>query len=143
MLILSTLLFALNINTLSGRSKVDTAKIIRVPNIPFENVNTVSKKPVSSTGIPYSDEYKTWKVISVTDKYDGGSMRIVYGNDIMIKALKNRQLPFPDGAKMVKAVWGKQVQDKAGNIFPGNFQNVQFMVKDSLQRTGALRNLMD
>jgi hypothetical protein len=120
----------LYVNTLSGRTKVDTTKIIRAANIPGGTMKQANQALISSTGISYSDDYKTWKVISATDKYDGGSMRIVYGNDIMIKALKDRQLPFPDGAKMVKAVWGKQLQDKEGNVFPGNFQNVQFMVKD-------------
>lgn len=117
------------VNTLSGRSKVDTDKIVKV--LGASAASKGMKVPVSLTGIPYSEDYKNWKVISVTDEYDGGSMRVVYGNDIMVKALESRQLPFPDGAKMVKAVWGKQRQDKEGNIFPGNFQNVQFMVKDS------------
>lgn len=49
----------------------------------------------------------------------------------MIKAIKKGQLPFPDGAKMAKVVWGKQHVDKNGNVLPGNFQNVQFMIKDS------------
>jgi hypothetical protein len=119
------------VNTLSGRRKVDTSKIISTVNLPLRTVQVANTPPVALTGIAYTADYKTWKVISATDKYDGGSMRIVYANDIMVKALESRQLPFPDGAKMVKAVWGKQVQDKEGNVFPGNFQNVQFMVKDS------------
>jgi hypothetical protein len=31
----------------------------------------------------------------------------------------------------VKVVWGKQAEDKEGNVLPGNFQNAQFMIKDS------------
>lgn len=116
------------VNTLQARRKVDTARIIRAANL--LSGKTVNSR-ISLTGITYSDEYKTWKVLSVTDKFDGGSMRIVYANDIMIKAIKDKQIPFPDGAQMVKAVWGKQMEDAEGNVFPGNFQNVQFMVKDS------------
>jgi hypothetical protein len=118
------------VNTLPGRSKVDTARILKAA-FKLQGKTSWSNKPIISlTGIRYSDEYKSWKVLSVTDKFDGGSMRVVYGNDIMIKAVKDKQIPFPDGARMVKVVWGKQVEDSAGNIFPGNFQNVQFMVKD-------------
>lgn len=119
------------VNTLPARSKVDTARIIRAANLlPEKTVLPVNRR-ISPTGITYSDDYKTWKVLSVTDKFDGGSMRVVYGNDIMIKAIRDKQIPFPDGAQIVKAVWGKQMEDAEGNIFPGNFQNVQFMVKDS------------
>jgi len=76
-------------------------------------------------------DYKNWQVISITDKYDGSSMRIVFGNEKMVKAIQNGQLPFPDGAKMVKVVWGKQQVDKNGNVLPGNFQNVQLMIKNA------------
>lgn len=112
------------VNTLPGRHKVDTARIVT-------QTVTNHQTPVSLNGIPYSADYKNWKIISVTDKFDGGSMRIVYGNDIVVKAIQNRKLPFPDGAKIVKVVWGKQAEDKDGNVLPGNFQNVQFMIKDS------------
>ncbi|RBQ11748.1 cytochrome P460 family protein [Pedobacter miscanthi] len=84
----------------------------------------------SLNGVAYSSDYKNWKIISITDKYDGGSMRVVYANDIMVKAIKSGTIPFPDGAKIVKAVWGKQKPDAEGIVRPGNFQNVQFMVKD-------------
>lgn len=118
------------VNTLPGRNKIDTAKVIRNP--PVASIEMPLKSvPVSPNGIPYSDDYKNWKVISATDKYDGGSMRIAYGNDIMVKAIGENQLPFPDGAKIVKVVWGKQQEDSEGNILPGNFQNVQVMIKDS------------
>lgn len=117
------------VNTLPGRHKVDTARIVAQTSS-IQKVLT-EKAPVSLNGIPYSSDYKNWKIISVTDKFDGGSMRIVYGNDIIVKAIEKRQLPFPDGAKIVKVVWGKQAEDKDGNVLPGNFQNAQFMIKDS------------
>ncbi|MCF2517724.1 heme-binding domain-containing protein [Dyadobacter sp. CY351] len=117
------------VNTLPGRHKVDTVRIV-ARSLTNDKILT-QKTPVSLNGIPYSADYKNWKIISVTDKFDGGSMRIVYGNDILVKALKNHQLPFPDGSRVVKVVWGKQVEDKDGNVLPGNFQNAQFMIKDS------------
>lgn len=119
------------VNTLPGTRKVDTATITRPAHLSDVKTLVPPGRHISSTGIAYSDDYKSWTVISVTDKFDGGSMRIVYGNNIMINAIKNNQVPFPDGAQMVKAVWGKQREDEEGNVLPGNFQNVQFMVKDS------------
>ncbi|WP_276482379.1 heme-binding domain-containing protein [Paraflavitalea pollutisoli] len=116
------------VNTLPGRHRVDTAAIMQ-PDASHTPVNT----PVSTTGIAYPADYKNWTIISSTDKFDGGSMRVVYGNDIMVRAIEAHQLPFPDGATIVKVVWGKQPADSAGNVLPGNFQNVQVMVKDSKQ----------
>ena len=117
------------VNTLPGRHKVDTAQIVAQSSA--NQSVSMQKTPVSLNGIPYAADYKNWKIISVTNKFDGGSMRIIYGNDIMVKAIKERRLPFPDGARIVKVVWGKQVEDADGNVLPGNFQNAQFMIKDS------------
>jgi len=118
------------VNTLPGRKRVDTNKVIKEVDQARAVNNSMKGIPISLTGIPYSDNYKSWKVISITDKFDGGSMRIVYGNDIMVKALQNNQLPFPNGAAMAKVVWAKKTEDAEGNVLPGNFQNVQFMIKD-------------
>ncbi|TLV00365.1 heme-binding domain-containing protein [Dyadobacter luticola] len=117
------------VNKLPGRHKIDTARIV-AKNASHQQI-APSKTPVALNGIPYSADYKNWKIISITDKFDGGSMRVVYGNDMMVKAIKDHQLPFPDGARVVKVVWGKQAEDKDGNVLPGNFQNAQFMIKDS------------
>lgn len=93
--------------------------------------NSTNKRIAHSpNGINYSDDFKKWKVISMTTLYDN-SMRIVYGNDIAVKAIKEENFhPWPDGATVVKAVW-QQVENEYGEVRPGNFQNTQFMVKDS------------
>jgi hypothetical protein len=118
------------VNTLPGRKQVDTTPIIK--NTRQTAAAAVPRKvPTSLNGISYSADYKSWKVISSTDKYDSGTMRVVYGNDIMVKALQNGTMPFPDGAKIVKAVWNVKPEDKDGNVFPANFVNVQIMLKDS------------
>ncbi|GAA4323732.1 hypothetical protein GCM10023149_24880 [Mucilaginibacter gynuensis] len=115
------------VNTLPGRHKTDTASIVK----PGTARQVKPPVPVSLNGIAYFADFKTWQIISTTDKYDGGSMRVVYGNELMIKAIKSRKFPFPDGTKIVKVVWGKQKEDKDGIVYPGNFQNVQIMIKDS------------
>tara|TARA_R110002051_G_scaffold15064_2_gene47633 strand:- start:25906 stop:26868 length:963 start_codon:yes stop_codon:yes gene_type:complete len=86
--------------------------------------------PLSPNGIKYSDDFKNWKVLSLNTLY-GETMRVTYGNEIALKAIKDEQFnPFPDGAVVAKAVW-EQVENKYGEITPGKFINVQFMVKDA------------
>jgi hypothetical protein len=59
-------------------------------------------------------------------------MRLIYGNDIAVKALeKNTINPWPDGARIVKVVWDKQPVDSVGNVHAGKFNNVQLMIRDS------------
>lgn len=86
--------------------------------------------PLSPNGIPYSDEFKSWKVIGLSTLFDN-SMRVIYGNDIAAKAIEEENFhPWPDGAKIVKAVW-EQVANKYGEVRPGKFINVQIMEKDA------------
>lgn len=102
----------------------DTAAIVEKPK--------VSHTPTSINGIAYFDDYKKWKVISSTGRPDNGTSRIIYGNDIAVKALEQDQiLPWPDGAVIVKVVWNSQAPDADGNVKPGNFNNIQIMVRDA------------
>ncbi|MBB5634425.1 hypothetical protein HDF26_002907 [Pedobacter cryoconitis] len=120
--------------TLSGAKKVDITVIIKashqVVQTPQTNDNP-DQVPVALNGISYSDEYKSWKVIANTNRFDNGTMRIIYGNDIAVKAIADGHInPFPNGAKIAKVVWNKQAADKDGNVKPGNFNNIQYMIKD-------------
>ncbi|WP_353719186.1 heme-binding domain-containing protein [Dyadobacter sp. 676] len=102
----------------------DTARIIEKPK--------VANVPTSPNGIQYLDDYKNWKVISTTGRPDNGTMRIIYGNDIAVKALEEDRIrPWPDGAVIAKVVWNSQAPDADGNVKPGNFSNVQLMVRDA------------
>lgn len=83
------------INSLPGRHKVDTARIIKPTALSSGETDAEeSPIPVSPNGVPYYPDYKNWKIISITDKYDGGSMRVVYANDIMYKAIKSNKMLF-------------------------------------------------
>ncbi len=102
----------------------DTARIAEKPK--------VAQSPTSVNGIRYFDDYKNWKVISSTGRQDNGTMRIIYGNDIAVKAIEKDQiLPWPDGSIIVKVVWNSQHADASGNVKPGNFNNIQMMIRDS------------
>ncbi|SEI92238.1 Cytochrome P460 [Dyadobacter koreensis] len=91
----------------------------------------VGKTPKSINGISYFDDYKNWKIISSTNRFDNGTMRLIYGNEIAINAIKEDKIkPWPNGAILVKVVWNSQKEDNDGNIKPGNFNNVQMMIRD-------------
>lgn len=87
-------------------------------------------EPISLNGIKYSGDYRNWKVLVATTRFENGTMRIIYGNDIVVKAIEEGRInPFPDGSVIVKAVWN-MVEDKQGNITQGTFNNTQWMIKD-------------
>ncbi|MFC3158202.1 Cytochrome P460 [Chryseobacterium arachidis] len=103
-------------------------------NIKISENNMPSKFPVSPNGVKYTDDYKNWKVISMSTLFDN-SVRVIYGNDIAVKAIETENFhPWPDGSMVVKSVW-KQEKLADGEIRAGEFVNAQFMVKDSKKYT--------
>lgn len=91
-----------------------------------------SQKEISPTenGIDYITGFENWKAISVSDRFDNKTMRVIYGNDIAEKAINENQLnPWPDGSILAKVAW-KQLPDSTGIIRTGEFWQVEFMVKD-------------
>ncbi len=109
----------------------DTAQIRKTENYSESKSSKSNNFPESVNGIKYFDDYKNWKVISSTNRFDNGTMRLIYGNDIAVKAIKEDKIrPWPNGAIIVKVVWNSQHEDKNGNVSPGNFNNVQMMIRD-------------
>lgn len=91
-----------------------------------------SEKIVQPTanGIAYIADYRSWKIISITDRFDNGTMRMIYGNEIAVKAIQERNInPWPSGAILAKAAW-KQMTNPDGSLSPGEFVQVEFMIKD-------------
>jgi hypothetical protein len=85
----------------------------------------------SPNGVAFPYDYRDWKAISGTDRYDNQTIRVVLGNDTAIKALEaNRITPWPDGSTFAKVAW-KEIIDKDGSVRPGEFIQVEFMIKDS------------
>lgn len=82
-------------------------------------------------GIAFMPDYKNWEAISTTDRLDNGTMRVITGNDIAIKAIREQHInPWPDGTVFAKIAWD-ELADTTGNIYPGAFKQVEFMIKDS------------
>lgn len=90
----------------------------------------VASLPKALNGIEFIPGYKNWQPISSTDRFDNGTMRVIFGNEIAIKAIKDHQInPWPKGTIFAKVAWD-QIADNQGNITTGAFKQVEFMIKD-------------
>ena len=103
----------------------------------ISRVTAQQATPVFVTQIPRG--YRDWRLISVA--HEEGSLHsigAVLGNDVAIKAYREKKLPFPDGT-IIAALHYQHVPSEENNrIFgrqqsfvPGPPTNIQFMVKDS------------
>ena len=83
-------------------------------------------------GVEFMPDYKNWKAISSTDRWDNGTLREILGNEIAIKAIaENRINPWPDGTAFAKVAWYQTPPDDKGVVRTGAFRQVEFMVKDA------------
>jgi hypothetical protein len=83
-------------------------------------------------GISYENlsGFKYWKAISTTERFDNGTLRVIFGNDIAVKAIREGHInPWPDGTTFAKAAWD-QSADTASVIHAGAFKQVEFMIRD-------------
>lgn len=89
-----------------------------------------AKLPVAANGIAYIPDYKNWQPISTTDREDNNTLRVIFGNDIAVKAIKDNNIhPWPNGTIFAKVAWA-QLQDKDGTTHTGEFKQVEYMIKD-------------
>jgi len=89
-------------------------------------------KAVSNTqdGVPFDPDYKNWKQISISERLDNDTIRVVLGNDVAITAIAHSQThPWPDGTKIAKATWYEQT-DGTGLERAGKFVQVEMMTRD-------------
>jgi len=116
--------------TLSGK-QTSGPKPQTAPATPVKT-NNITAVHQSINGIEYDSDYRNWKVIASTNRIDNGTMRVIYGNDIAVKAIQENHItPWPDGARIAKVVWNKTAEDENGNVYPGAFNNIQFMIRDA------------
>jgi hypothetical protein len=84
--------------------------------------------------------YRDWRLISVAHEEGNlNDLRAILGNDVAIKAYRERKLPFPDGSIIARLAWSYVPSEENNKAF-GRAQSfvagppkegVQFMVKDS------------
>ncbi len=83
-------------------------------------------------GVAFMPDYKNWKAISSTDRWDNHTMREILGNDIAVKAIAEHNInPWPDGTAFAKVAWQQTQPDDKGIVKTGAFYQVEFMVKDA------------
>jgi hypothetical protein len=96
-----------------------------------------SKVKPAPNGISYITGFDTWTAISTTDRFDNGTMRVIYANDVAVKAIKNNHInPWPKGTIFAKVLWKKLI-DSSGNVRTGKFVHVEFMIKDADKYAGT------
>jgi len=89
-------------------------------------------------GIAFLPGYKNWRAISSTERFDNHTMRQILGNEVAIQAIAENHInPWPDGTAFAKVAWLEQVDEKGG-IRPGEFFQVEFMIRDSKKYEGTL-----
>jgi len=99
--------------------------------------------PSYVTEIP--EGYREWRFISVAhEEANLNSFASVLGNDIAIKAYREGQLPFPEGAiiaalhyKFVPSAENNKAFGRDQSFVAGAPTNIQFMIKDSKKYTAT------
>ena len=77
-------------------------------------------------------DYKNWRAISSTDRWDNHTMREILGNEIALKAIAENHInPWPDGTVFAKVAWQQSAPDAQGVVKTGAFVQVELMVKDA------------
>lgn len=81
-------------------------------------------------GLAFIPDYKDWRPISASERWDNGTMRVIMGNPVAVKAInEGHTSPWPDGTAFAKIAW-KQLLHPSGEIEAGEFIQVELMVKD-------------
>ncbi len=94
--------------------------------------------PVALNGISFMPDYVNWQAISTTDRFDNGTLRIIAGNDITVKAIReNNTDPWPDGSAFAKIAWDA-LADSSGLIRNGAFKQIEFMIRDHQKYASTL-----
>jgi len=129
--VLKNYLFAM-----TGNKPMDTTKLNarnKQYSLLKNNITAAKALPKTLNGIEYIPDYKNWQAISTTERFDNGTMRVIFGNAIAVSAIKNHQInPWPNGTIFAKVAWD-QVADDKGNITTGAFKQVEYMIKNNEQ----------
>ncbi|MBC8164735.1 MAG: heme-binding domain-containing protein, partial [Bryobacteraceae bacterium] len=82
-------------------------------------------------GIAFMPDYKTWELIGLTERFDNGTVRAVLGNRTAVEAARKGKVnPWPDGSALAKVAWSQNLVTPTV-VEPGNFVQVELMIRDS------------
>jgi hypothetical protein len=84
-------------------------------------------------GIALPENYRDWRIVSVSERTDNETLRVIIGNDVAIAAMRDGSTnPWPDGAILGKIAWNQgQHEAWPEAIVPVTFRQAEFMVKDA------------
>lgn len=100
-------------------------------------VSTTAVQPAPN-GIAFFPEYRDWKAISSTERFDNQAITLVLGNPVAIEAVEKGHFnPWPDGTILAKVAWDRLIDDN-GAVRTGSFKQVEFMIKDSRKYRATL-----
>jgi Haem-binding domain/Cytochrome P460 len=85
---------------------------------------TVTAAP---NGVAFPADYVHWSPISATSRFDNGTVRLIVGNAVAMRAIADRRIhPWPDGASLVKVAW-----HVGADATPPRFVQLELMTKDA------------
>ncbi|HLG84584.1 MAG TPA: cytochrome P460 family protein [Bradyrhizobium sp.] len=97
---------------------------------PGQGLTEHSVSPIFGVRIP--KDYRTWELVGVAHETGLDELRGIVGNSVAMAAYRSGELPFPDGAILVKRAWKHVRSAEFGPAFvPGSPTTIQVMVKDS------------
>jgi len=83
-------------------------------------------------GVTIPKGFRNWQVVAPSQRNDKDEIRVILGNNIAMKAIRAKQLPFPDGAVLAKLAWKRAKSAEFDNTFvPGEPQRIEFMEKNA------------
>lgn len=90
--------------------------------------------------LPFPTDYRDWQVLSVSHREDRASVRVVLGNDVAMRAARQKEfIPWPDGTMLVKVLWRqRRLPTWQDSWVPSEILGVGIMYKDSVQFADTL-----
>lgn len=84
-------------------------------------------------GLRLPRDFLSWGVIGVADRTDDGTLRVIIGNDLAVRAARSGRVhPWPEGSMISHLVWTSSGNPKAPyTVTPGEFSALTLMVKDT------------
>ena len=94
--------------------------------------------PTALNGIGYIPDYKNWQFVGLSDRFDNGTLRVIVGNDIAVRAIReNNTNPWPNGSILGKITWDA-LRDSACNLQTGAFKQIEYMIRDRKKYSSTL-----
>lgn len=90
------------------------------------------KMPDNGLSFKEIQGYQEYKIVATHWRSDKKELRYVLANPIAYEALKTKQMPLPEGSKIVKIGWSvKPMKSFEDALEADTLQRVEYMIKDS------------